>query len=188
MDTPALCRAVEFARMFARHRCRTGGSDIRSDPGRLRRNQVHFRFTVALGVGRPGWHRGIRECGHGARAPRLRNGQGVEHALLIEGEAVVPIQDKYRPDPTSTDHSIYPVVADPEAYEFNRFQLTNTSLPGTTLTLGRQRIGLDDQRFVGGVAWRQNEQTFDALAHGEPQHHEPGARRHLPESRQSHLR
>ena len=42
-------------------------------------------------------------------------------------------------------------------------QLTNTSLPGTTLTLGRQRILLDDQRFVGNVGWRQNEQTFDAF-------------------------
>jgi hypothetical protein len=55
------------------------------------------------------------------------------------------------------------VVADAENYEVNRFQITNTSLPGTTITLGRQRIALDDQRFVGPVGWRQNEQTFDAL-------------------------
>lgn len=55
------------------------------------------------------------------------------------------------------------MVADPESYEFNRFQLVNTSIPGTTLTLGRQRILLDDQRFVGNVGWRQNEQTFDAF-------------------------
>jgi hypothetical protein len=27
--------------------------------------------------------------------------------------------------------------------------------------LGRQRINLDNQRFIGSVAWRQNEQTFD---------------------------
>jgi hypothetical protein len=32
-----------------------------------------------------------------------------------------------------------------------------------TATLGRQRINLDDQRFIGGVAWRQDEQTFDAV-------------------------
>src|SRR3546814_18226061 len=30
------------------------------------------------------------------------------------------------------------------------------------VTVGRQRINLDDQRFVGSVGWRQNEQTFDA--------------------------
>src|SRR5690606_19279018 len=57
----------------------------------------------------------------------------------------------------------YPLVADPKANELNRLQLTNTSLPNTTITLGRQRILLDDQRFVGNVGWRQNEQTFDAL-------------------------
>ena len=28
---------------------------------------------------------------------------------------------------------------------------------------GRQRVLLDNQRFVGGVGWRQNEQTYDAL-------------------------
>ncbi|HZV08188.1 MAG TPA: alginate export family protein, partial [Novosphingobium sp.] len=32
-----------------------------------------------------------------------------------------------------------------------------------TLTLGRQRINLDDQRWVGASGWRQNEQTFDAV-------------------------
>jgi hypothetical protein len=31
------------------------------------------------------------------------------------------------------------------------------------LTFGRQRIVLDDQRFVGNVGWRQHEQTFDGL-------------------------
>jgi hypothetical protein len=31
------------------------------------------------------------------------------------------------------------------------------------VVLGRQRIALDDQRFVGSVGWRQNEQTYDAL-------------------------
>ena len=84
-------------------------------------------------------------------------------SLLVEGEAVVPLEDDYRPDPMVPDMITYPVVADPESYEFNRVQLVNTSIPGTTLTLGRQRILLDDQRFVGNVGWRQNEQTFDAF-------------------------
>ena len=75
----------------------------------------------------------------------------------------MPLQDDYRPDPAVPEMITYPVVADDEAYEINRFQFTNTSLPGTTLTLGRQRILLDDQRFVGNSGWRQNEQTFDAF-------------------------
>jgi len=84
-------------------------------------------------------------------------------SLLVEGEAVVPLDTDYRPDPAIPENVTYPVVADPESYEFNRVQLVNTSLPGTTMTLGRQRILLDDQRFVGNVGWRQNEQTFDAF-------------------------
>ena len=55
------------------------------------------------------------------------------------------------------------VIADPNVTELNRLQLTNTSLPDTKITAGRQRIILDDSRFVGNVGWRQNEQTFDAI-------------------------
>ena len=84
-------------------------------------------------------------------------------SLLVEGEAVVPLDTDYRPDPMVPEMVTYPVVADPESYAINRLQLVNTSIPGTTLTLGRQRINLDDQRFVGASAWRQNEQTFDAF-------------------------
>jgi hypothetical protein len=83
--------------------------------------------------------------------------------LLVEGEGVFPIDGAYRPDPLLPKNAAYPVVADPEGYEINRLQLVNTSLPGTTITLGRQRILLDDQRFIGNSGWRQNEQTFDAL-------------------------
>ena len=93
----------------------------------------------------------------------FETGKAWNTALLLEGEAVMPIQDDYRPDPAVPTMVTYPVVPDDEAYEINRFQFINTSLPGTTLTLGRQRILIDDQRFVGNSGWRQNEQTFDAL-------------------------
>jgi len=104
-----------------------------------------------------------------ASATTLRLRLGLETAkawnttLLVEGEAVMPLDDDYRPDPLRPINATYPVVADPESYDLNRLQLVNTSIPGTTLTLGRQRILLDDQRFVGNVGWRQNEQTFDAF-------------------------
>ncbi|HTI66265.1 MAG TPA: alginate export family protein [Caulobacteraceae bacterium] len=57
----------------------------------------------------------------------------------------------------------YPIVNDPEVTELNRAQLTWVLGPALTLTGGRQRILLDDQRFVGNVGWRQDEQTFDAV-------------------------
>ena len=46
--------------------------------------------------------------------------------------------------------------------ELNRLQLQYKSKQ-VTVTLGRQRINHDDQRWVGAVGWRQNEQTFDAV-------------------------
>jgi hypothetical protein len=94
----------------------------------------------------------------------FETGKAWSTALLVEGEAVAPLQGKYRADPAvPVLNATYAVVADPEDQELNRLQLTNTSLLDTTITLGRQRINLDDQRFVGNVGWRQNEQTFDAL-------------------------
>lgn len=57
----------------------------------------------------------------------------------------------------------FPVIADPEVTELNRAQITFTPSSNLTATLGRQRINFDNQRFVVGVGWRQDEQTFDAL-------------------------
>ena len=54
------------------------------------------------------------------------------------------------------------VIADPESSELNRLWI---SLGGfdSNVKLGRQRIVLDDARFIGNVGWRQNEQTYDAV-------------------------
>lgn len=54
----------------------------------------------------------------------------------------------------------YAVVADPDGTELNQGYLKYSG-ELFNLSAGRQRINLDDQRFIGGVAWRQNEQTFD---------------------------
>jgi hypothetical protein len=58
----------------------------------------------------------------------------------------------------------YPVVADVKGTEVNQAYLNFQAAPGLDVRLGRQRILLDNQRFVGAVGWRQNEQTFDAIA------------------------
>lgn len=58
----------------------------------------------------------------------------------------------------------YPVVADPEGSDLNQLYLQFNGEGGWQAKLGRQRILLDDQRFVGGVGWRQNEQTYDSLS------------------------
>ncbi|MEO6079031.1 MAG: hypothetical protein ABIQ86_04535 [Steroidobacteraceae bacterium] len=91
----------------------------------------------------------------------FETGKAWATALLVEGDAIWPLVTHY--NSTINGKTTYPVVADPEAYEINRLQLTNTSIIDTTITLGRQRIILDDHRFVGNVGWRQNEQTYDGL-------------------------
>lgn len=91
----------------------------------------------------------------------FETGKAWNTALLVEGEFVGALVDRY--NSTANGRTQYPIVPDPKVSELNRFQITNTSLPNTSITLGRQRLTLDDQRFIGNVGWRQNEQTFDAL-------------------------
>ncbi|MGQ0384238.1 MAG: alginate export family protein [Gammaproteobacteria bacterium] len=66
-------------------------------------------------------------------------------------------------DDTRNGLTSRPVVADPEGTDLNQAYIQYVAPRETTLRLGRQRIGLDQERFVGAVGWRQNEQTFDAL-------------------------
>jgi Alginate export len=81
-------------------------------------------------------------------------------AVLVEGEGTLAISEKYNSG--LNGKALYPIVADPQNVELNRAQIQFTGIPKTVVTLGRQRINLDDQRFVGNVGWRDNEQTFDA--------------------------
>lgn len=57
----------------------------------------------------------------------------------------------------------YPVIADPLYTEVNQAYISYKGFKNTEIRYGRQRILLDNQRFVGGVGWRQNEQTYDGV-------------------------
>jgi len=95
---------------------------------------------------------------------RMRSGLEAKSgpwSLLAEAEATLAINGDY--NSTVNGRTAFPVVADPETIELNRLQVQYRGLPKTVVTLGRQRINLDDQRFVGTVLWRQNEQTYDAV-------------------------
>jgi len=56
-----------------------------------------------------------------------------------------------------------PVVADPETTELNQAYLQYAN-DKATVRVGRQGLNLDNQRFVGTVGFRQNDQTYDAGA------------------------
>ncbi|HFB66348.1 MAG TPA: hypothetical protein ENJ60_12490 [Aeromonadales bacterium] len=60
-------------------------------------------------------------------------------------------------------NTAFPVIADPMYTEMNQAYISYTGIKNTTVKYGRQRINLDNQRFVGGVGWRQNEQTYDGV-------------------------
>ncbi len=91
----------------------------------------------------------------------LETGTWKDTSFLIDFDLIEDLVDDF--NSTINGKTVYPVVPDPSTAELNRLQITNTSIPDTRLTIGRQRIILDDARFVGNVGWRQNEQTFDAV-------------------------
>jgi hypothetical protein len=63
---------------------------------------------------------------------------------------------------TENGKTQYPVVPDPKGTEVNQAWLKYARNNGSG-TFGRQQIILDDQRFVGDVGWRQNDQTYDGF-------------------------
>lgn len=83
-------------------------------------------------------------------------------SVLAEGEGVLSLTDDYNDTNAGNGVEPFAIVADPENLELNRLQVQYRTAP-LTVTIGRQRINLDDQRFVGSAGWRQSEQTFDAV-------------------------
>jgi len=103
---------------------------------------------------------------------RVRGGVEVKEAtthlsFLVEVEGNVAMDKHYGAFPYANPGAnqyrpTLATIADAENTALNRLQIAyQTKTLG--LTVGRQRINLDDQRFVGASGWRQNEQTFDAV-------------------------
>jgi len=81
---------------------------------------------------------------------------------MIDAENITSLGAPYNPaglDPDETDRT---VISDPETTELNQAWLSYGRWD-STVRGGRQRLALDNHRFVGDVGWRQNMQTFDAL-------------------------
>ncbi|MGB0775339.1 MAG: alginate export family protein [Akkermansiaceae bacterium] len=86
-------------------------------------------------------------------------------SFLAEAEHTWVLTDSghYRPFPgfPPANHA---VIADPDNFQLNRLQVSyQWDAISTIITVGRQAITLDDQRFIGAVGWRQNDQTYDAV-------------------------
>lgn len=88
-------------------------------------------------------------------------GEFLNFKVLVEFENVASIGNDHF-NSTTNGLALYPVIADPNATELNRAQATFTGIEKTPITIGRQLYNLGNQRFVGAVDFRQNQQTFDA--------------------------
>jgi hypothetical protein len=101
--------------------------------------------------------------GSDALVVRLRTGIQVSTGrwvALTEAQGTLAIVDDYHDGLHGPADR--PTVYDPENVGLFRAQLQYRS-NDMTMTGGRQRIALDDERFVGAGGWRINGQTYDAV-------------------------
>lgn len=96
--------------------------------------------------GRIGWLTPVRE--------------GFSAFVEVEGTTHLGAEDF---NSSANGQAAFPTIADPDNAELNQAWVKYASSARTSVTFGRQRLLYDNQRFIGNVGWRQNEQTFDAL-------------------------
>ncbi len=103
-----------------------------------------------------------------AHTARLRlgytTGSFLGFGAMVEAESVQALGAKqYDSRARGQTANGYAVVGDPDSNEINQAYLSYAGIPKTVMKWGRQRIKLDNDRFVGNVGWRQNEQTYDGF-------------------------
>lgn len=81
-------------------------------------------------------------------------------SATIVGQGTLAVVDRYYDGVTGA--ATRPLVADPQNIALYSAQLQYRT-KAVILTAGRQKIALDDERFIGNVAFRDNAQTFDAV-------------------------
>ena len=106
-----------------------------------------------------------------SNAPTIRTRFGYTTAPLygfqgmIEGENITVIGSEQNYNAAgSNNEPNRPVVADPPTTEVNQAWLSYSYTNWVSAKGGRQRVVLDNERFIGDSNWRQNQQTFDAIA------------------------
>jgi hypothetical protein len=95
----------------------------------------------------------------------LKSGSVFDTQLMLEIDDVrnVLVNDFNVGAGNTVSREKYPEVNDPDGTEINQAYIDYRGFESFGLRIGRQRINLDNQRFIGGVAWRQNEQTYDSF-------------------------
>ncbi|WP_017932522.1 alginate export family protein [Robiginitomaculum antarcticum] len=82
-------------------------------------------------------------------------------SAVLEVENVLVLQNDY--NSTINGKTNFPVIADPKSTEINQAYLAYKGESGATVKAGRIGMNMTNQRFVGTVGWRQDDQTYDSL-------------------------
>lgn len=90
------------------------------------------------------------------------------HGFSVNAEVygLSPLNDDYndlKKGSPLASRTKYPVIADPEDYDFHQIYLQWQNAENT-VKLGRQGMILDNWRFIGDVRFRQNWQVFNGLS------------------------
>ncbi len=83
-------------------------------------------------------------------------------SVVVEGEAIIALGATSYND-TVNGKTAYPVIADPSDVLLNQAYLRWRPAAQLEATVGRQAVNFDNQRWIGSVGWRQNDQTLDAV-------------------------
>ncbi len=119
---------------------------------------------------------GLKTVTKASLAPTIRTRLGYTTASLygfqagVQGQNTSVIGSEGNYNAAGSNGKGYkPVIADPPVTDLDQAWLKYAYTNIVDVSGGRQRINLDNQRFVGDVDWRQNIQTFDsATGHVQP--------------------
>jgi hypothetical protein len=146
-----LCASPAFAQV-------TPASAVASDLPITPYGDIRYRLEMVDQDGLP----------RNATASTLRIRAGIKtrdwHGLsaVVEADAILSVGSE-RFNDTINGKAGFPIVADPEDVVLNQAFVRWKPDERVEMTGGRQTVNLDNQRWIGSVAWRQNDQTFDSF-------------------------
>ncbi len=92
----------------------------------------------------------------------IKTGSIAGLSLLVEGDHTLHLTDEFW-DKEGANTESKSIVLDQETTQLNQVYLQYTGYK-SVIKAGNQRINLDNQRHIGGVGFRQDEATFDAIS------------------------
>lgn len=105
-----------------------------------------------------------------AKASTLRTKLGYKTGTLNDFRASLEIENVSYAANDNFNNTLngkgatHPTIADPDSTEINHAFVTYSGFSNTIISAGRQPHNLDNQRFIGTVGWRQNDQSYDSIA------------------------